>query len=421
MKKHKILYVCAAAVMVAALLFGCDTTVNGSEEGGGSQGQDSIKLYPSSIVLSKESPAQTLRETIFANNDVISWSVEPKGIIELIGNDDNSWTVQLAEDFEITEDEVTVTATAALTSDQTVTADCTVTVFSNEVELITDLNLIDRIEQHSRPEMIDWAKDGNGHVPLVKANLEKIRNVSSLDLTHYQYYNDEPLTDISVLKYFTGLTSLRLNNNQITEMPDLRQLTKLEEFIFTGNRTSDDELAGLPSDFFSKLPVSITSLDVSANKLTELNVASLTKLTSLNCYNNELKSLGSLPATLTHLICNSNELTDLETLPSGLISLQCADNKLTTIDVSSLPRLTDMDCSMNSELMQLDVSALTNLVWLACYSCGLTELDVSNLPQLETLKCGRLTLTISDSQKELWDEVWSKDLFNEYVVLAGSV
>ena len=146
-------------------------------------------------------------------------------------------------------------------------------------------------------------------------------------------------------------------------------------------------------------------------------------LDTLECYNNLLTSLPSLPASLTRLSCNDNQLTSLPSLPTSLIFLSNLDNFLTSLpslpaslttlrvdnnNVSTLPPLpnglSQLWCSYNNinQLPALPDSLKTlicfnnnltvlpplpdGLVWLHCSSNSLASLPA--LPDsLKTLEC----------------------------------
>lgn len=88
---------------------------------------------------------------------------------------------------------------------------------------------------------------------------------------------------------------------------------------------------------------------------------------------------------------NAKTLTDLSGIEcfSNLESLFCSGLKLVSLDVSSLKKLKQLDCSDNRSLTALNVSGLTNLEALYCDNTGLTSLDVSGLENLTQLWCSR--------------------------------
>ena len=162
-------------------------------------------------------------------------------------------------------------------------------------------------------------------------------------------------------------------------------------------------------EYFAQFPDDIDKMNVSIQthclpdlsrfyKLTRLNCCNnqLTQLPSLpstliylSCCYNELTQLPSLPSTLQYLDCNVNQLAQLPTLPSTLTVLRCIDNQLTQLP--SLPyTLTMLHCGYN-QLKQLPSlpSTLTDLV---CYDNQLTQLP--SLPStLKYLVCYNNQLT----------------------------
>lgn len=84
-------------------------------------------------------------------------------------------------------------------------------------------------------------------------------------------------------------------------------------------------------------------------------------------------------------------LTDLSGIEyfSNLEELYCSQLKIETLDVSSLKKLKQLDCSDNRYLTALNVSGLTNLEALYCDNTGLTSLDVSGLENLTQLWCSQ--------------------------------
>lgn len=88
---------------------------------------------------------------------------------------------------------------------------------------------------------------------------------------------------------------------------------------------------------------------------------------------------------------NAKTLTDLSGIEyfSNLEELYCSGLKLVSLDVSSLKKLKQLDCSDNRSLTALNVSGLTNLKALYCGNTGLTSLDVGGLENLTQLWCSR--------------------------------
>ena len=267
---------------------------------------------------------------------------------------------------------------------------------------ITDMAFIQIVEEAA---CITLERNAAGYVPLTEANREKMASVAELNIV------EKGLTDLSALKYFTGLQTLDCSRNLLTEL-DVSALTNLTSLVCSDNQLTKLNVSGLTNltsldcyrNELTKLDVSkltgLTKLDCAYNQLTTLDVSALTKLTSLDCYRNELTKLDVSNLTLlTELDCAYNQLTALDVSKLTLLTdLDCSDNQLTTLDVSALTKLTSLDCSDN-QLTALDVSNLTLLTDLDCADNQLKELDVSNLTHLTDLDCADNQLKELDVSK----------------------
>jgi hypothetical protein len=153
-------------------------------------------------------------------------------------------------------------------------------------------------------------------------------------------------------------TVLILNSKNIYNLNGVQAFQNLQIL-----NCAQNQLSTLPT-----LPSSLTLLDCSLNQLTSLpNLPS--SLTSLNCNYNQLTNLNSLPSSLTYLDCRYNQLTNLPALPSSLTYFYCQSNQLTNLP--SLP---------------------SSLFFLYCYSNQLTSLPALS-SSLITLSCGNNQLT----------------------------
>ena len=278
---------------------------------------------------------------------------------------------------------------------------------------ITDMAFIQMVEEAAD---ISLTRNAVGTVSLTEANLETMASVTELNIA------EKGLTDLSALKYFTGLQTLDCSRNLLTTL-DVSALTNLTSLVCSDNALTKLNVSGLTNltsldcyrNELTKLDVSnltlLTKLDCAYNQLTTLDVSALTKLTSLDCYRNELTKLDVSNLTLlTELDCAYNQLTALDVSKlTGLTDLDCADNQLTALDVSKLTHLTILDCAHN-QLTALDINGLTALENLDCSENRMSSLDISKFPNLDSVKCGKqtadgvtsrtLTLTLTAAQKD---------------------
>ena len=243
---------------------------------------------------------------------------------------------------------------------------------------ITDMAFIQIVEEAA---CISLTRNAVGTVSLTEGNLAEMASVTALNIS------EKGLTDLSALKYFTGLQTLDCSRNSLTEL-DVSALTNLTSLDCSFNSLTTLDVSALTN---------LTSLDCSFNSLTKLNVSRQTNLTSLDCSDNQLTALDvSALTSLTSLDCSDNQLTALDVSNlTGLEDLDCYRNKLKALNVSNLTGLEDLDCSEN-QLTELYLSNLTGLKKLDCADNQLTALDVSNLTGLKKLDCAYNQLTALD-------------------------
>ena len=256
---------------------------------------------------------------------------------------------------------------------------------------ITDMAFIQMVEAAAD---ISLTRNDVGTVSLTEENLAAMASVTELNIA------EKGLTDLSALKYFTGLQTLDCSRNSLTEL-DVSALTNLTSLDCSENALTKLNVSGLTN---------LTSLDCTFNSLTTLDVSGLTNLTSLDCYRNELTKLDVSNLTLlTDLDCADNQLTALNVSKlTGLTDLDCAHNQLTALDVSNLTGLEDLDCAKNL-LTELNIMNLTLLMDLDCSENRMSSLDISKFLNLDSVKCGKqtadgvksrtLTLTLTAAQK----------------------
>ncbi len=113
-------------------------------------------------------------------------------------------------------------------------------------------------------------------------------------------------------------------------------------------------------------------------------------LTSLSCDLNNLVSLPALPASLNELECADNQLTSLPALPSGFYELDCDGNQLTSLPPLPIG-LFELDCNYNQITL---LPALPN--GLEFLQCGGNQFStLPSLPgSLQFLVCNSGQLTV---------------------------
>lgn len=186
--------------------------------------------------------------------------------------------------------------------------------------------------------------------------------------------------------------TVKYGNIRVTSLDGI-DLTNIEQLICWGH--------DLTSNAVSKLPDSITNLDISSNKLTVIP-ESLSKLTNLNIKSNFLTKLPDTIHTwnsLKVLDCSHNNLLYISYLPPNLEHFNCSFNyKMKQFCTNGLPnKLKWLDCRychiytlppLPSSLKWLDCSS-NELTTIPDLSVNMHFLDCSNNLDLDVLKMDR--------------------------------
>jgi hypothetical protein len=196
-----------------------------------------------------------------------------------------------------------------------------------------------------------------------------------------------------------------LSNPQINTNND-NQIQVSEAIAFTGtiscNGRSIISLIGIEAF------VNITSLSLTQNQVTNLDLSKNTLLTYLDCSVNQLTSLDiSKNLALKNLWCFNNQITNLDvTKNTNLIQLATYKNPLTTLNVTQNYALQILICYEN-QLINLDVTKNLALKELYCYRNQITSLELNNNLQLTKLSCDENKLEFLDlSKNTALTDVW---------------
>lgn len=265
--------------------------------------------------------------------------------------------------------------------------------------------------------------------PAINTNHDTEIQVSEARAVRTLNVSGKSITDLTGIREFTGLTELRIQNNQLSTVDlqglgNLKLLHCFDNQLTSLNIATNNKLAYLDCRRNSLASLSfgtntsmyklncehnnIVSIDVTRqpdlsefiinhNMLTELNVTRNTRLSSLLCGNNLLYMLDvSHNRLLTSLHVYNNQLWDLDVRNNTLLSvLRCNHNELRYLDVSANVALTDLRCYVN-KLGTLILGSNNNLTSIMSFNNELTNLDVTGLPALKTLQTQFNLITVLD-------------------------
>lgn len=149
--------------------------------------------------------------------------------------------------------------------------------------------------------------------------------------------SNQNLTDLP--EYIYNNRTIRFiscNNNNISNLDRLSELTKLEFLICHNNQLTK----------LNNLPKSLRILNCSNNKIREIAIPE--NLRFLICDKNQITNLSNLEeaANLTHLLCEFNKIETINFIPKNLKNLWCCNNiikKLPNIPSS----ITSLRCNNN--------------------------------------------------------------------------
>lgn len=228
---------------------------------------------------------------------------------------------------------------------------------------------------------------------------------------------DNEITSDGYGTYFAGapnLKRLNLQNNQLVLL-DVRSLTKLEMLsvydnpklttvFFAPEGESFESITSISmsgcdiSHFYPVNMPNLSSLSIGNGSLMDLELGEYyPSLSSLDISNNYISTIDVTNCpNLSQLNVSGNLLTELNiTQNSQLVGLSCTNNQIKKLNLRNNPLLTSLSCSGN-QLTELELSPLKNLTTLACDSNNISRLDFSANYHLKKLYCSNNQLEFLD-------------------------
>ena len=225
-------------------------------------------------------------------------------------------------------------------------------------------------------EFVIYEYDGDKDGLLTADDLAKVTYMNCSNEKSDYIDKGKRLASLKGIEYFTSLTDLNCEDNEIVEL-DVSKNTELVELDCSINKIKSLDISR---------NAKLEDLIADHNNLEQLYTGSNTAIETIDCYCNKLTELDlSANTALDELTCYSNKLTRLA-LPSSIYKLECQDNQLTSLDLSSRAGIHYVDCHDN-RIASISLDGCGHLSTLYCYNNLLASLNVSNIRELNKLNC----------------------------------
>lgn len=188
------------------------------------------------------------------------------------------------------------------------------------------------------------------------------------------YCNNQQISDVTEIRLMPALKEIILLDNQIRDI-DVSHLKQLDRLILSRNQLSHIDVSHNPE---------LIALNVTGNQITQLDVSQNPKLISLYVYKLPLTSIDvTQQPKLRDLGLSRHQLSEIDlSNNSELKALSLSVGTLENIDLSHNPKLTHLYLSSN-KFASINVSHNPALKQLTLRNNQLSELDLSTNAQLE--------------------------------------
>ncbi|GIU33497.1 DUF3859 domain-containing protein [Shewanella schlegeliana] len=189
--------------------------------------------------------------------------------------------------------------------------------------------------------------------------------------------NNQQITNVDEVRFMPALTALVLLDNKITDI-DISELEQLDRLIIGNNQLNYIDLSNNPQ---------LIAVNVSGNNIDALDIRANPKLRSLYAYKLPLSSIDvSAQPKLRDLGLSRHQLTDIDLSGNReLQTLNLSVGTLKKIDLSNNPKLNHLHLSGN-QLTGLNLDNNPELRVVVVRNNQLKHLDLSHNPQLIKVK-----------------------------------
>lgn len=294
-----------------------------------------------------------------ATGGLLSVEVRADMPYEIVMPQDADW-LKLMKDIQNAQSEATSSTLSFEVEKNMEESSRTTTVIIRAIEGINADTL--HISQSGLSDKTDITAEFNPEFVAIlqqKGYIDNVHHITFADVKDITEVNvmGAELTSLGGIEYFSALTALFCDDNQLTSL-NMEYNASLKYLFCSGNQ--------LPSLNISR-NAALETLECNDNQLTSLDVSQNKGLEMLNCIRNRLTSLDiSHNVAITHLACSENQLKNLDVSRNIILtSLWCDKNQLAFLEVSQNIELGYLECQDNY-LVNLDLSQNTSLWGLDC-------------------------------------------------------
>ncbi|WP_052467010.1 DUF7619 domain-containing protein [Psychroserpens damuponensis] len=255
---------------------------------------------------------------------------------------------------------------------------CAMTFGQAQTIEFTDDNFKNALVNTNCAFYVSWPINGGYSTYDVDSNNDGEIQVSEAQAVIGLRIDDQNITSLDGLEYFTNLEYLNCEGNLLTAI-DISNNSILEYVECDENEIIDLNVSNCTS---------LNTMICNLNQITNINLANTPSLAFLNCSNNELSNMDlSESANLDTVVATGNPFVSFDVTNNPILKfLSISYSPITQLDVSQNPILENLGFQY-CQISSIDLSNNPNLIQLYANNNQLTNLDVSSNTNLERLWC----------------------------------
>ena len=227
-----------------------------------------------------------------------------------------------------------------------ISANTMLTAFDCKNNQLTSLD----VRNSNNPNLFSFEANSNPNLTCISVDdvTYSTSNWTNIDVqTSFSVDCNTPQTYIPNDNFEQALINLGFDTAPLNNYVPTTNISSVTTLSLQNNNISD--LIGI-EDF-----VALESFNCSFNQVTSVDMTNNTALTSLTCNNNQINSLTVNNPMLQSLVCYNNQLTSLDVSTELLLeTINCSNNQISDLDISNNLALTNINCN-NNQMVTLDI------------------------------------------------------------------